>query len=702
MNIAFLWHMHQPYYKNPLTDTFIMPWTFLHLIKDYYDMIKVVEEFENVKVTFNFVPSLIEQIQGYEETLDNDFFIKILKKPVESLNDNDKKSLLRQLFLANYENMIFPFKRYKELFDKKQDYKNSIEKAFSNDELLDLEVLYLLTWTGYFIREESEIVKNLIDKGKNYSENDKIILLDELQTFIKKVIPEYKNLYNQGKIEISSSPYFHPILPLLIDINIAKVAMPDVNIPFRINNFYEDAEKQVALAIEKFKDTFNIEPKGFWPSEGSVSTDTLDLFGKFNVKWIATDEDILFKSKENLSKKDLYRGYDYNGVKVFFRDKDLSNLIGFIYSKWNYEDAANDLYNRIKNIQKLVNDENAILSIILDGENAWEFYKNNGIPFLRKVYSLIENDNTLKFVTFSEYIENNSDFPSLSYIFPGSWINANFGIWIGHPEENKAWEFLDIAKTFLNQYKDKKEFQDKYELAEKELLIAEGSDWFWWYGDDFYSEMSDKFDSLFRTHLSNIFTIFNEDIPIEFLTPIKLLKEPSFITEPVDVISPVIDGKITNYFEWISAGEINFIQDTSTMHFSRGYLSKVFYGFDEENLFLRIDFGINLKEIENCTLEFNIHNKDIFKFKFYIDNNKIELLKRNNGDYENLDLEIEAAYEKIAEFKIPIFKLGIQKGDEINIYFSLFKNNEMLERAPFDSTIKIKIPENIFLDYWKV
>ncbi len=698
MHITFLWHMHQPYYKNPLTGIYVMPWTFLHLIKDYYDMIKVVKEFENVKVVFNFVPSLIEQIEDYEKDLESDYFLKNLKKPVSSLNENDKKSLIRQLFLANYENMIFPFKRYKELYEKRENYKNSLEKIFTNEEILDLEVLYLLAWTGFFVREESEIVKNLIKKGKNFTENDKLILLEELQDFVRKVIPEYKELYNKKKIEISCSPYFHPILPLLIDINIAKVAMPNVNIPFRVNNFYDDAEKQVEYAIEKYKEVFGNSPEGFWPSEGAVSTDTVELFKKFNIKWIATDEDILFKSKENLSRKDLYSCYNYNGVKIFFRDKDLSNLIGFIYSKWNYEDAAQDLYNRIKNIQKLVNNENAILSIILDGENAWEFYKNNGIPFLRRVYSLIEKDESLIFTTFSEYIEKNSESPTLPYVFPGSWINANYGIWIGHPEENKAWEFLDIAKTFLNKHKD----NEKYKIAEKELLIAEGSDWFWWYGDDFYSEMSDKFDSLFRTHLSNIYTIFNEDIPIEFLSPIKLLKHPSFLTTPVDTISPIIDGKETNYFEWISAGEINFTQDTSTMHFSRGYFSKVFYGFDDKNFYIRIDFGINLKEMDNCIIEFNVHNKDVFKIKYYIQNDKIELLKKTNGNYELLNIKIDAAYDKIAEFRIPLNELNIKNGDTINIYFVLLKNDEMLERAPFDSTIKIKIPENIFLDYWKV
>ncbi len=703
MKIAFLWHMHQPYYKDLLTNSYIMPWTFLHLIKDYYDMIKVIQEFDNIKVTFNFVPSLLEQIEDYEESLDNDFFLELLKRPVDSLNENDKKNLLRQLFLANYDNMIFIFKRYKELFEKKENYKNNLEKVFSNEELLDLEVLYLIAWCGYYIKNESDYIKSLINKGKNFSEEEKLNLLKELQVFIKKVIPEYKKLIENKRIEISTSPYFHPILPLLIDINIAKVALPDINIPFRNNSFATDAKTQIELAKKKIYETFNIKVSGMWPSEGSVSEDTANLIKTLGFKWIATDEDILFLSKKGIDKKFLYKLFDYNGLKIFFRDKDLSNLIGFIYSKWNFEDAANDFYNRLKHIQNLTNDENAIVSIILDGENAWEFYRNNGVPFLRKIYSLIESDPNLETVTFSEFIEKNSNYEKLDYLFPGSWINANFKIWIGHPEDNKAWELLDTAKGFLNEKIKNVKDEEKLKLAQKELLIAEGSDWFWWYGDDFYSEMSDKFDSLFRTHLSNIYSIFNEDIPIEFLNPIKIQKGSVLITKPVDIIQPIIDGKVSNYFEWTSAGELNFSKDTSTMHYSRGYFTRILYGFDENNLYIRFDFGADLKEIKDLKFEITIHNQNTFKFKYFFENKKFEFFVKEDNNYKKILVKnLKFCYDKVAELKLPLNELDIKSGENINFYASIYKNGTLIERAPFDSTIKIKIPENIYLDYWKV
>ena len=696
MKVAFLWHMHQPFYKDLVNDRFIMPWTFLHSIKDYYDMIRIIEEFEKVKVTFNFVPSLIEQIEEYEKTLEKDNFLILLKQPVKALDLNSKKNLFRQLFLANYENMIFPLKRFRELYEKKENYGEKAIELFNNQEIIDLEILYLISWCGYYIKNESEVVKKLIKKGKNFSEEDKIELLDELHKYMKKIISLYRKNFESEKIEISTSPYFHPILPLLIDVKVAKISMPQINLPFLVNNFKNDAEIQIKTGKEKFNETFGTYPKGMWPSEGSVSNDALNLIKNSGFYWVATDEDILFLSKKGIERKNLYKPYDYNGLKIFFRDKDLSNLIGFIYSKWHYEDAANDFYNRLKNIERLTNNPDAIVSIILDGENAWEYYKDNGVPFLKKMYELMENDESLEFTTFSKYFDNNSLSEKLTNIFPGSWINANFKIWIGHPEDNKAWELLDKAKSFLM------EKCASNDLAFKELLISEGSDWFWWYGDEFYSEISDQFDALFRAHLSNIFITCGSEIPIDFLMPIKLQKKSILITKPVDILNPKIDGKVSNYFEWISAGEYNFAQDTSTMHFSRGFFKKMYYGFNEECLFLRFDFNKNLKELDKVQFELNLYNKESFKIVYNITNENVAVFKIKEESFIQISSNIEVAYDKILEIKINLSEFSIDKGETINLYASLFHNGNLIEKAPFDSTIKIEVPENIYLDYWKV
>jgi alpha-amylase/alpha-mannosidase (GH57 family) len=693
MHIAFLWHMHQPFYKDLFRNEYIMPWTFLHAIKDYNDMIEVVNEFENVKVTFNFVPSLIAQILDYSDSLKEDYFLNLLIKPVSDLTDQQKTFILRQLFSINYDTMVVPLKRFRKLYEKK-DF-----KIYSNDELLDLEVLYLLAWSGYYIKKDSEVVKNLTKKAQNFTEDDKLTLLDELHNYIKSLLPKYKKAFHNNKIEISTSPYYHPILPLLLNFQSAKIAMPYVKLPKINNTFREDANLQIEKAKTLFKNIFEKDLNGMWPSEGSVSPEVTVLVNEHNISWIATDEDILFRSLKLTHKRHLYYPYENNNVKIFFRDKDLSNLIGFIYSKWNYKDAAKDFYNRLKNIQQMVNDENAIVPIILDGENAWEYYEENGIPFLREMYQLIEGDSSLKFTTFSEYLNYNNNIEKLSYLHSGSWINSSFQIWIGHPEENQAWEFVDNAKSTLLKYNE--ESAPNYNLAKEELLIAEGSDWYWWYGDDFYSEFSDKFDILFRTHIANVYSFLNEDIPSNVLSPIKKIgKEKDTITQPLDIINPTIDGYVTDYFEWISAGLYQCDVTGSTMAYEGYYLSKIYFGFNEENLFFRIDAVNDIGEtFAGSILELNIHNKTLLKIEYDFSLNSIKFYKDNAVINDH---NIKIACNKIIEISIPFNDADIQFGEEISMVIEIIKNKKLIDRIPYNSAIKIKLPENLKLEYWTV
>ncbi len=694
MYVSFLWHMHQPFYKDIFKKGYLMPWTFLHGIKDYYDMVEILNEFDNIKVTFNFVPSLLEQIADYNENPFQDYFLKTLKKEVASLTDDEKNSLIRQLYCINYNKMVVPYKRFRKLYNKKEDN----NYRFTNEELLDLEVLYLIGWSGYYVKEKSQLIKELIEKGQYFSEEDKNNLLEELFKFFKEIIPKYREKINEGKIEISTSPYYHPILPLLDNMEIAKVAMQNVRIPYLQNSFKDDAFEQIKLGMEKCREIFEINCNGMWPSEGSVSEGVVDLIKDNNIKWIATDEDILFHSEKKLQRKELYYPYEFNNVKIFFRDRDISNLIGFIYSKWDYNDAANDLYKRIKSVEKIVVDDNAILSIILDGENAWEFYQDNGIPFLRKVYDLIEKDNKLKFTTFSEYIEKQNSSKKLTNLFPGSWINANYGIWVGHEEENKAWELIDKAKTTLLNTENKVK-KENFALAKKELLIAEGSDWFWWYGDDFYSEMSDKFDSLFRTHIANVYSFLNEDIPFEVLQPIKKISKGLMVKEPYNNIEPAIDGIVTDYFEWISAGSCLFINRNSTMHYGEYFLTKMYFGFNDENLFIRLDSTAKPEEIfKNCILEINIDNSELFRVEYAFDTGETLLIQNK----EKINNNIVIKHKDIIEIKIPFIDCKLTFGEYINITFEIVREGNLIERAPYDSSVTIRIPENLTLEYWSV
>ncbi len=692
MYIAFLWHMHQPYYKDLLKDVYLMPWTFLHAIKDYNDMVKILNEFPEIKLTFNFVSSLLDQIDDLSENAEKDIFLKMLLKNVSSLSEDEKKEILRQVFCANYENMIAPLTRFKKLYDKR-DF-----KKYSNEEILDLEVLYLLAWSGFYIKNSSPLIKALIEKGQNFSEDDKRSLVNELCKTVKNILPEYKDKFHNGKIEISTSPYYHPILPLLTNFDSAKVALPHINMPEISNDFADDAALQISKGLDKFEKIFGKRCKGLWPSEGAVSTDSVREIIKHNISWIATDEDILFASRDIPSRKELYYPYDFNGMKIFFRDKELSNLIGFIYSKWHYKDAAQDFYSRLKSIQAEVR-ENAVVTVILDGENVWEFFKNNGIPFLREVYGLIQNDKSINFTLFSEYLEKEGTEKYLTYLHAGSWINANYQIWIGAPEENKAWELVDGAKTVLKKHANNK--NKNFYMAREELLIAEGSDWFWWYGDDFYSEVSDKFDSLFRTHIANVYSFLNEDIPLNVLEPIKEKHSSQIhVTEPTAPINPKIDGEITDYFEWLAAGVCYCDKRNSTMHFNGYNFSKFYYGFNDTHIFIRIDSIGDFSElIRDAVLEINIHNNELCKIE-YIRNDEKILFYKNNIKIVNHNIELKSG--KILETAVPLDDCGFKRGEYINITVEIMKNGSLMERMPYDSTINIRIPENLQLEYWTV
>ena len=334
---------------------------------------------------------------------------------------------------------------------------------------------------------------------------------------INLVLPKHKELQDKGQIEVTTSPFYHPILPLLIDTNIAKIGMPQVTLPRTRFHAPEDAEIQIKNGIELYEKIFNRKPKGMWPSEGSVSSEIVPMFAKNNINWIATDEEILFRTIVDLKEpieEILYKPYRINvnnsKVNVIFRDHKLSDLIGFVYHKMDPEAAADDFIERLCSIKRSLrkDDEEHLVSIILDGENCWEYYPNDGIDFLNALYTKLSHAEKNGYITttVSDYLEKFPPKDELKGIFPGSWINGNFGIWIGHSEDNTAWDYLNQARIFLES-RSKSAPPEKIQKAWKELYIAEGSDWNWWYGGD-HSSMNDaEFDMLFRAHLINIYKL---------------------------------------------------------------------------------------------------------------------------------------------------------------------------------------------------
>ena len=612
--ISFLWHMHQPYYKDDSNNKVVMPWVFLHCLKDYYDMPYYLEQHGKIKATFNLVPSLLEQIIAYSTHEAEDKLLEVIKKETNLLSEYEITLLLEYLFLSNYDNMIKPLKRYHELYLRYQEAQGC-EGLFTFDEILDLEVLFLLSWCGNYLRQNNAFVKALLMQESNYSQMQKTELLKELFAFIATIIPYYKTLENKHQIAISTTPFYHPILPLLLDKSSAKEAREDVVLPNSNASYKEFAHMQVQEAVTYYETLFGKKPTGFWPSEGSVSLETMKLLAKNGIQWACSDEEILYKTVSKPKNESLYYPYSLKfgtqSIHLFFRDKYLSDLIGFEYSKKEPKSAAEDFIAHLHTIY-LNGESSRLVSVIIDGENAWEYYPHNAQDFFHELYSLLETQEWCETILFDE-VKNFSDLEikELSHIATGSWINANFDIWIGSHEKNRAWELLDMTKNCYDANKDS--FDDlTQQKIKKEFMTALGSDWFWWYGDDHFTVLKSKFDKLFRKHLKNIYRLMNVDIPMDILLPIVDKKPISgFHTKPKEKHTPIIDGRKTDFYEWLYSGYVDLKKDFSTMDSSSLVIDGFHYSCDaHNNLYFLFKFSKIKLSFEDSLLSLTLNNEN--------------------------------------------------------------------------------------------
>ena len=681
-SVAILWHFHQPIYSKPDDCTLPLPWVRLHCLKDYLDMLKHVQKIPDIHLTFNFTPSLLLQIDDYKNNRCTDRQFLLFKKKAEELTIEDKINILRDFFLANWEHMIEINRRYFSLLLKRG--KNIVEQelptiaqSFTTDEFRDLQIWANLVWVDPIFRSE---IEDLYKKGKNFKEEDKDRVIAIQNRIMGSVIDEYKKALESGQIEISTSPLYHPILPLLINSNLAKASNPNLAIPFEIS-YIEDAKKQIAEGINVFEKFFGQKPKGLWPSEGSVCQELIPLLSEFNIKWLATDEEILARSLERSFRREdtvipnrpdlLYKPWKYNDVNIIFRDHILSDLIGFVYNQWEQKQAAEDLVNRLENIANtLPTSDKFLIPIILDGENAWESYANDGTEFLDTLYDRLSKSD-IHTTTISGFLEANEVKNELPSLFPGSWIGANFNIWIGHAEDHKAWLIV-------------KKIRDK--LVEKNitdpsiwdrLYILEGSDWYWWFGGEHISLVADVFDELFRLNAIWIYKKIGEETPPELFSPIKKTEE-ILTQQPNDRMTPDIDGKVTHFYEWIHAGYIRVKRMGGTMQRFAGLFSMIYCGFDDKNLYIRLD-------ITN-------HNPADYEYimKFYKPVETIITIGKQSDIIYKID--------KIVEVAIPISTVNVN--GEANVEFTVSaqqKGVEIDRTPPLKFTVRLR---DVKLNNW--
>lgn len=689
LKLAFLWHMHQPYYKDDISTKTKMPWVFLHAIKDYYDLPYYLSKYEDIKATFNLVPSLISQLDEYIRGVANDKFLNIVEKSVRILNEDEMKYVESYLFFSNEDNMIKPLDRYYELLNKYKENSDSISN-FSYEEINDLETLFLLSWCGNYLRENSKVVKSLLQKGRDFSHEDKTALLQSLREFLKEILPFYKSLAQKNQITICTTPYYHPITPLLLDINSAVEARSDVVLPKVDADFSNFGVNNTKYSIEYFEKIFGFKPKGFWPAEGSVSLKSAKLFSSSGLEWFCTDEEILYKTIKRRDKKELYKNYylelDGKRVDVRFRDRYLSDIIGFEYSKKDAKESAKEFVNHLREVYKLC-DFSPLVNVILDGENAWEFFPNNAQEFFHELYLLLDAQDWIECVTMDD-ISTDSEISSvkLDYLTSGSWINGNFDIWIGSEEKNRAWELLDLTKKEYDKNLDNISIQNR-EKIEKEFMVALGSDWFWWYGDDHYTAQKSLFDRLFRKHLANIYSLMDIKIPNEIITPI--IKDGCsnlFFRKPIEYISPKIDGKKSSYFEWLNAGRVDLKREFSVMDSTKKYLDVVKYGYNKDTIFFLFKGEIDELLNKNSTLLIELNSK-----KIYIN------LKEGREILLKSDVEVEVFCKNVIEMKVSRDYFN----NKIDFKFSLFIDEKKVQPFPVYSDFIIEL-DDLDLVNWYV
>ena len=617
LRVVLLWHQHQPFYKNLVTGEYRLPWVRLHALKDYYGMVKLLDEFPQVHQNFNLVPSLITQIQDYVAGTAQDPFLYVAARPARDLSPEERRFALQYLFQANPANLIGRYPRYRQLWERFRSAGDSPERAekfFQAQDLTDLQVLSQLAWFDEFFLQDRDVAE-LVRKEQNYSLEDQRFVIKREREVLGQVLPAYAAAAQKNFIEISTSPFYHPILPLLCDTNIGAVSSPGLPLPQNRFRHPEDARDQILRGLDLHENVFGIRPKGMWPSEGSVSEEAIAIAHDSGVRWMATDEGILGRSTGLFFARDgegrlpghlaekLYTIYRYENnstsMHLVFRDHTISDLIGFVYSGMPAQEAAQHLIQNIQRAAQPVLDkgQDAVVPIILDGENAWEYYPKSGRDFLRRFYEGLQNTSGMEAATISEAIARHRNFGHLGSIFPGSWISANFNVWIGSPEDNRSWDYLHQARSFYEQNAPRAtEAQRK--LAYEELLIAEGSDWNWWYGPEHHSANDRDFDELYRKHLSNVHQALGATPPDSLAQPISgIVARPSF-TPQTAYIHPRITGDMIRYFEWMGSAVYTADHRAGAMHGKQFLLDSVHAGIDQTNVYGRLDFIGKIPEMQ--------------------------------------------------------------------------------------------------------
>jgi alpha-amylase/alpha-mannosidase (GH57 family) len=614
--IAFIWHQHQPLYKSRATignpdGHYRMPWVRLHGTKDYLDLVLVLANYPRLHQTVNLVPSLILQLEDYVAGTALDPYLKVALTPVEELTLEQKKFAIAHFFDANRATLIDPHPRYAELFYQHQEKGTAwCLEHWSLTNYGDLAAWHNLAWIDPLFWDDPDIA-GWLQKGREFTLGDRQRIYSKQREIISRILPQHRAMQEAGQLEVMTTPYTHPILPLLADTDAGRVALPTITLPEYRFQWAEDIPRHLRKAKELYSDRFGCQPRGLWPSEQSVSPAVLPYIAEQGFRWICSDEGILGNTLQRFFSRDeaglvhhpelLYQPYRLETIQgdlaIVFRDHRLSDLLGFTYSAMPPEEAARSLVGEFDRISYALKqrqpsgstrlEEPWLVTIALDGENCWEYYERDGLPFLQALYGLLSDRPDLQLVTVSEFLDKypaTAVLPS-DQLHSGSWVDANFTTWIGDPAKNRAWDLLAAARQTLANHPEASE--ETNPDAWEALYAAEGSDWFWWFGEGHSSSHDALFDQLFREHLAALYQALNEPVPIGVRYPVELHSHLSD-RPPEGFITPTINGR-ADHPDWNRAGRIEIGGARGTMHRS-SIVQRILYGVNPDQLVVRLDF----------------------------------------------------------------------------------------------------------------
>ncbi len=627
LHVAIIWHQHQPLYKSRMGGQYRLPWVRLHGTKDYLDLVLLLERYPKLHQTVNLVPSLILQLEDYVAGTAFDPYLSVALKAEEQLDDTEKRFIAEHFFDANRHHLIDPHPRYAELYHQRQERGITwCLEHWSAQDYSDLMAWHNLAWIDPLFWDDPAIAQWL-EQGRNFTLSDRQRIYSKQREILSRIIPQHRKMQDAGQLEVTTTPYTHPILPLLADTNAGRVAVPQMGLPEHRFQWSEDIPRHLQKAWDLYLDRFGRSPRGLWPSEQSVSPTILPYVAKQGFNWLCSDEAVLGWTLKHFFHRDgfgnvlepemLYRPYrletPYGDLAIVFRDHRLSDLIGFTYGAMDPKRAATDLVSHLEAISRSLKSRQEgggtvlhdpwLVTIALDGENCWEFYQQDGKPFLEHLYHTLSDHRDIKLVTVAEYIDQ---FPPTAklpadQLHSGSWVDGSFTTWIGDPAKNRAWDLLTQARQVLANHPEATE--ETNPEAWEALYAAEGSDWFWWFGEGHSSNQDAMFDQLFREHLYALYQALNEPVPEELRRPVEI-HEARGDHGPESFIHPIIDG-LGDEQDWDKAGRVEVGGARGTMHRS-STIQRIWYGVDHLNFYLRFDFRAGVKVGVDCPPELHI------------------------------------------------------------------------------------------------